>query len=486
MRFSILHTSDLHRDLADEIGNAWLLESLARDFQQHHLNDPEILPPTIAIVSGDLVYGVGPNTANGDEELERQYDQAEEFLIGLADQFFDGNRERIVLLPGNHDVSYRDVMESVERIDIPAVPEAKERLAEELFATNSQLRWSWKQLCFYRITDGEKYRKRFRYFAAAYESFYEGRRKYSLAPEQQYDVFDFSDINFSIVALNSCYNNDPLRRAGGFHPRALTEALRALTRTERIGWLTAAAWHHNYTGGPTQDDYLDAELFQLFIDAGASLGFHGHQHLAECVDERYRIGPKPRKMTIISAATLCAGPQYLPPGIPRGYNIVELDTVAWKGRVHLRQMVNRLNDLPLWGPGYFNITNESYIDFELCQPPSQRPPKLDLQLKLDQAEKLLGSGKWSEAVDALKALSDAPIARPLLAKALLEAGDGERTISLLWPPLTNTETVIVGGAILESGTQDQAKAFLELEGVSSSQDASVRDISHRIRERRMR
>lgn len=334
MRFSILHISDLHRDLSDEVGNPWLIESLAQDFRQHQLHDPVIISPTLCIVSGDLVYGVKPNAENATEELERQYAQVEEFLVTLADLFLGGNRERIVILPGNHDVCFNDVMASTQKIEVPTSLEERKKLAGEHFKPNSHLRWSWSELCFFRITDDEKYRNRFRYFAATYEKFYQGRRKFPPTPEQQYDVFDFSDLGFSIVALNSCYNNDPFRRAGAFHPTALTAALKALGQTNRAGWLTAAAWHHNLTGGPAQDDYLDIELLQLLIDAGVSLGFHGHQHLPECVEERYRIGPEPRKMTLISAGTLCAGPSYLQPGVPRGYNIVELDTDAWCGRVH--------------------------------------------------------------------------------------------------------------------------------------------------------
>jgi hypothetical protein len=94
----------------------------------------------------------------------------------------------------------------------------------------------------------------------------------------------------SPVARNACgvaaaesesadwVNNDPLRRAGSFHPTALTEACRVLRNSKRAGWVMAAAWHHNLAGGPMLDDYLDAQFIQLLIDAGVSLGFHGHQH----------------------------------------------------------------------------------------------------------------------------------------------------------------------------------------------------------------
>lgn len=484
MRFSVLHVSDLHRDLSDEVGNQWLLDSLDRDFARFNEQDPKIMRPTLCIVSGDLVYGVRPN-ADAARELKRQYGQAEEFLVGLADRFFGGNRERVVILPGNHDVCFDDVMGSVQKIAIPIEPESRARLVVELFAPDSRLRWSWRDMCFFRITDTDRYRDRFRHFATTYESFYQGQRPYPLSPEQQFAVFDFPDLGFCVVALNSCFNNDPLRRAGAFHPDTVTEACRALRQIDRSGWLAAAAWHHNLAGGPTQDDYLDAGFLQLLIDAGVSLGFHGHQHLPECFDERYRLGPMPRKITIVSASTLCGEPRNLRPGVPRSYNVVELDTDDWVGRVHQRQMVNMQFNLPVWGPGHFINTNSSFFDFELCKPLMVRSAQLDVQLALDRADKLLGSRQWREALAVLDDIKEVPLARPLLVKALQELDDGRRTIATLWPPLTSAEAVVLGGAVLDGGTREEAEAFVRLGLVCESMDASVREISQRVRQGRL-
>lgn len=486
MHFSVLHISDLHRDLSDEVANEWLLDSLARDFDQFDEQTPQIVRPTLCIVSGDLVHGVVPDTKDADEEMKKQYAQAEEFLVGLADRFFNGDRERVVILPGNHDVCLNDVMSGVQRIEIPTEPEKKLMLVDELFAPKSKLRWSWHEMCFFRITNSEMYRDRFRYFASTYNSFYQSKRTYQPAPEQQFDVFDFANLGFCVVTLNSCFNNDPLRRAGAFHPNTLTEACRALRQSSRVGWLAAAAWHHNLVGGPTQDDYLDAGFLQLLIDAGASLGFHGHQHLPECFDERYRLGKNPRKITIVSASTLCAEPSNLRPGVPRSYNIVELDTGNWVGRIHQRQMVNMLMSLPVWGPGHFIDTNSSFFDFDICKPPVTRSPQLDVQLALDRADKLLGAHLWREALEVLDEIKEVPLARPLLVKALDELGDERLTIATMWPPMNNAEAVTLGGAVFNVGTREEAESFIRLSFVSDNRDASVRDISRRISERRLK
>lgn len=246
------------------------------------------------------------------------------------------------------------------------------------------------------------------------------------------------------------------------------------------------AWHHNLVGAPTQDDYLDAGFLQLLIDAGASLAFHGHQHLSECFDERYRLGKNPRKITIVSAGTLCAEPNNLRSGVPRSYNIVELDTDSWCGCVHQRQMVNAYMSLPVWGPGHFINTNSSFFEFKLCEPTATRPKLLDEQLILAQADGLLGDQKWPEALDILEKIKNVPLARPLITKALEEISDTQLIIDKLYPPVNNAEAVIIGDAILRAGTLEKAKAFVELEFVLNNQDASVCDISRRITERRLK
>src|SRR5258708_6336343 len=144
MRFSVLHISDLHRDLSDEVPNAWLLDSLSRDLDQFDSHVPKILRPVLCVVSGDLVHGVEPNSPDLERELKRQYSQAEEFLSGLADRFFNGDRERVIILPGNHDVCFGDVLASVIKVPIPEEPEKKRKLVSELFLPNSLIRWSWK------------------------------------------------------------------------------------------------------------------------------------------------------------------------------------------------------------------------------------------------------------------------------------------------------------------------------------------------------
>jgi hypothetical protein len=487
MRFSVLHISDLHRDLSNELGNAALLESLVRDVEQRYAkNEPSILKPALCIVSGDLVYGVKAGSSNGADELTRQYRQANELLVGIADGLFEGDRERIVLVPGNHDVSYNDVLNASQQISIPTSTSERANLVAELFQHRTKLRWSWSDLCFYRITDEALYSERLRAFAIAYSEFYQGSRTFSLDPTRQFDFFDYPHLDFTIVGLSSCDQNDPMNRVAAIHPDALAAATSSMRQARYSGRTIAAVWHHSLLGVPTRNDYIDPEMLLHLIDSGVSIGFHGHQHRAQCIEERHEIAGEGRKIVVISASTLCAGPSQLSPGEPRGYNVVEVDTEKRKCRVHQRRMHNNDFTYPIWAPAHFIETNQPYLDIQIDPPLRPRPAHLDEAFRLETAEELLGTKRWKEAIDLLKGASPESLGRPLLARALAEFGDSAATISLLWPPVNPVEAVQIGDAIMQNGTPQQAGQFLALDIVTRGTDASVLEIARRVRERRAR
>ncbi len=483
MRFSVLQISDLHRDLAYEVHNGALVDSLERDIGQWRAATPDALAPSVCIVTGDLVYGVAANHRQPAEELARQYDQAGGLLIEMADRFFGGDRTRLVILPGNHDVNYAEAMQACQRIEVPAERDARTALVEELRSPNSRLRWSFADFCFYRIVDIGRYERRFEAFQRMYREFYRDMRRFPEAPSEQFAVFDFPDIQLSVAALNSCYNNDPLRRTAAVHPDALRGACRAIRDPTRAGWVAAAAWHHSVAGPASDVDYLDSEVLQYMIDAGFSLGFHGHQHFPDCLDERYRFGTGAKKITVVSAGTLCGGPRVLAPGEPRSYNILEIDTDNGTGSLHKRQMVNHEFALPLWGAGHFVSSGTSHVEFQLQAPDQRRPAALDHRLALERADGMIGNGQWREAVQLLGELQNDPHGRRLLAKALVELEDPQAIIAFLNPPQSTAEAVIVGDSLLEAGERAEIQAFLRLPQVVDLKDASVVDVCRRLEAR---
>jgi 3',5'-cyclic AMP phosphodiesterase CpdA len=106
MKLSLLHISDLHRDPTNPIGNAALLSSLENDRRRYTSEqEPSIRSPDLIIVSGDIVQGIGSGVSDPVKALTEQYDEAAAFLSELARRFVGGDRQRVVLVPGNHDVS---------------------------------------------------------------------------------------------------------------------------------------------------------------------------------------------------------------------------------------------------------------------------------------------------------------------------------------------------------------------------------------------
>ena len=341
MTISIMHISDLHRDPTQGIRNGPLLRSLVNDRDRYVGGTPAIASPSLIVVSGDIVYGVPASQSAPNDALAAQYQEAEAFLIELADSFLDGHRQRLILVPGNHDVSYPATLAALTPLISAddAYSLVAQRRSSRLISPNTTHRWSWKDLQLFRLSDNDGYNRRIELFAGLYSRFYKGARTYSLYPEDQYDVFSYPSDGILVAAFNSCYNNDPLHRAGCIHPDAIAAAAGQIDGLRYHGCIPIAVWHHNTAGGPHSDDYMDADTLQVLIDCGFSIGLHGHQHRPTFVDERFRFGTG-RKITVIGAGTLCGGFHSLPHGHDRSYNVIELDTSSFSATTHQRRMVN--------------------------------------------------------------------------------------------------------------------------------------------------
>ncbi len=193
MTISILHISDLHCDSVNSTRNRVLLDSLERDRDRYTSQEsPHIKSPDLIIVSGDIIQGVKHETLCAEANLRKQYDVALSFLNSLTDRFADGNKQLIVIIPGNHDVSDYHFRQSLEPIDISS--SAKRELVTQLFTPESRLRWSWSDFALYDIVNSEMYEQRFAAFSDFYNKFYNGVRSFPTDPAKQFDIFDFYEF----------------------------------------------------------------------------------------------------------------------------------------------------------------------------------------------------------------------------------------------------------------------------------------------------
>jgi hypothetical protein len=470
---SILHISDLHRDPENPIRNDALLGSLENDRARYtQTDDPVVRSPDIIMVSGDVIQGVLPGTSDAPAKLVEQYREALDFLGQLTDKVLAGNRKRVVIVPGNHDVSACHFMDSTRRVDI--APGRKREIASQLFSSDSPLRWSWADFEVFEIIDHAKYSNRLAAFASFYREFYAGARTYSLDPANQFDIFDFPEFNLTIAAFSSCCNNDIFNKQGVIHPGCVAEAGIRLGHSQLNDRLRIAVWHHNTEGSPMQFDYMDPGILQNLIDSGFSLGFHGHQHRPQFLDTRFRYGAD-RRITVISAGTLCGSASYR---FGRAYNVIELDVSALTGRLHLREMQNDDLQRPIWGRRSLPAAPGNFLDFRYDAPPEPAARPSHNTLVLLQAQELYDDEKYRQAAETLDSIvTSDDLARRLLLDCLVRLRDLPKIAERFDPPVSSTEAIYLMDALWDNAQRDRLRSLLSEPIIRDSSDCSV--IEHR-------
>ena len=484
-KISILHISDSHRSKNTPITNSALLISLLNDKEKYTTVEvPQIQSPDIIIVCGDIIGG-SENENNSKQEIQHQYDEAIGFLTDLANEFLGGDKHRIVLVPGNHDIDWKYSRDSMAKIDNAQVIDSNNQLISEYLRQaidqHSDIKWSWKELSFYKVVDHSTYLRRFEAFTHFYGAFYDGKRSYSLNPDSQYDIFDFPEFEISIVGYNSCYNNDHLNLVGDIHPDCIAKSTPQLKKLARKGRLQMAVWHHNTKGLPYEANYMDSSRLKNFIDAGIVLGFHGHQHRTEIVRD-YNNMIEQKRIVVFSAGTLCGGPEELPVGHNQQYNIVEIepnpgDDSTMKVTLHTREKTSTSSfNNPIWSQGRIDSTNVSYISTSIPKPVPATPTAALLD-----AEALLKEKRYQDAKETLLQLdlSD-PFVRKFLLESLMQTDDLDTICRVFYPPKNNEEVVHLLNALLQLGYKSMMVTYIEHPFIASSIDPTIRELRTKI------
>jgi hypothetical protein len=475
MKLSILHISDLHRDPSNPIRNDVLLDSLENDRRHYSTEEtPAIRAPELIIVSGDIIQGIRADAADPDKELSEQYAEALDFLGKLADRFVGGNRERVIVIPGNHDVSAYHFEKSLKRVDI--VPEKKIALVAKLFSTDSNLRWSWTGLELFEIADPAMYVRRLAAFAAFYTAFYGASRKYDLDPARHIDIFDFPEFGLCMAGFSSCHNNDLLNKQGAIHPACIADAGTCLRTRAYDGRLRIAVWHHNAEGLPMQSDYMDPDVIQNLIDRGFSLGFHGHQHRPQYLDTRFRHGVD-RRISVISAGTLCGGASF---GHRRAYNILELDLEKRTGRLHVREMQNDNLTMPIWGRRPLPPNPSPYYDFSFDPPPEPAVHTDPATAALLKAQTLIDNKDYEAAATILRTVAASDeLARPILLECYTKTKNPQALLEVFDPPASAPEAIHVMDALWSENKRERLSEVLALPIIANTADTAVIEIRNK-------
>lgn len=286
----LLHLSDLHFGARDPAIVSYT--QLAADLHAQGVDRLDGL-----IVSGDLVNRADP----------AEYDAARRFLDLLMAGFALAP-EQIVLVPGNHDVSW-PVSEDAYR------PCRKSRYTGTL-APGSYIDHEGGLI---EVRDQDSYHQRFRSFADLYRA--TKGTEYSLAYEHQATVHQLADAGICIIGLNSAWEIDHhFRDRASIHPEALANALLEVGKPV-AGQLRIAVFHHPLHGG--EDSRIrDAGFLQQLAVHGFRLVLHGHVHKADSEIYRYDRTEDGRRIEIVAAGTFGAPARDWVPGYPLEYNLL--------------------------------------------------------------------------------------------------------------------------------------------------------------------
>lgn len=473
-KLTIAHISDLHRSSDNSVSNLALLNSLIHDMDAY--TDQGIEKPDLLIVSGDIIQGdVNTILLNG------QYDEALDFLNNLADSLFGGDKSRIILIPGNHDISWAESRKSMVKIEEKEITDnngdLRNSILKEAIKINSNVKWSWADRSFYRITDEEIYQNRLSCFCNFYQKFYDGNRIYSLDPNKQFDLFDFPELGITIVGFNSCFHNDHLNRAGSINPACIADVGLKLRASRKQGYLILATWHHNTKGAPYDQDYMDDTFIKNLISDGVKIGFHGHQHRQEILREESNIIDG-EMMILLCAGSLCAGPDELPTGYNQQYNLLELYRINDE-EIQLK-LFSRVKtsessfDNPIWDKGTFNSTATEFVTkFDHPKPPIPN---------IGNAERLLGDKDYQRAQEILKQHDlDDPIIRRLLLECYDQLESHSAIIEHFSDPQNSTECISLINAGIEENNVNTAKKILSIKIIANSIDPAVIHIRNQLK-----
>jgi hypothetical protein len=187
------------------------------------------------------------------------------------------------------------------------------------------------------------------------------------------------------------------------------------------------------------------------------------------MDEKFKFGSG-RKITVLSAGTLCGGMRSLPHGSDRSYNILQLDTETLNATVHQRRMVNEDFTSPIWAAGCYAVNQQSYVELTI-QPPQDPVSAFS---RLAEAETLLSKNDNEGAKRMLLPLAKTnTLARRLLLECYANTSCDADFLMLFNPPTSAGEAVLLADAFWEQGQRDRLAALVQSPFIQNSTDPAM-------------
>lgn len=283
-----LHLSDIHLGTMDQ-AKVYFSQLKADLLNSLGLENLDYL-----ILNGDIA-----DKANIDE-----YKVASWLVETIASQF-NLSADKIIVVPGNHDVSYTQSRQAYSQFvfdPIASGDEVKRHIVQE----------SGRAIC----DDETVYEARLKPFADFYEKVRQST--YPLARNEQVIVQTFPDHKLLFLSLNSAHEVDHFyqKRASIYAP-ALAHGL-AQINTDYKDWLKIAVWHHPLAGA----EAMNTEFMEQLAVNGFQICMHGHIH--EAIED-FRKFDDLLGLRVIGAGTFGAPVRQQTTSIPLQYNLITLD-----------------------------------------------------------------------------------------------------------------------------------------------------------------
>lgn len=474
-KITILHISDLHR--ITEANVDCLSASFNVEKEYYRANN--IPMPSFIVVSGDIIQGSKENDASkAQEEIQSQYEVAGKFLAGLCDLFWGGDRRRMIIVPGNHDVSQYVTRDCMSKIDT----EDYKPFVDSLWNDDSNIRWSWKDLSFYQINDTNGYKDRFNDFISFYNSFYQDvkwpDRKYPALVDAEADIIDFKEEGVTFVCFNSCYQLDHLQQSGYISFNALSNLSTKLLAKKRQGRLLVAVWHHHTQGLPKENNYLNYRILDNMTKYGIGLALHGHQHISGILNE-YRDVFTKDNLWLVSAGTVYGNSSDMVPGTTRQYNLITIERESIDCHVTLmsREDKSLQNPEPVWENGLIGRSQQLFYTFGIrLEEDAKEKSMEDVYQQINEINK--ETEKSKDYIQASRRLMELDLSNPAVRKFLMEylqrAEDMDTIIKVFAEPKNPSEAIVFIESCIKTQSATAYRKFCESPYAQDVKDTNVR------------
>lgn len=448
-----------------------LLQSLLTDRDGYVAEG--VVAPRYIVVSGDLIHG-----GSSEEEIRGQYAETRGFLEQLVHEFLEGDKNRMLIVPGNHDMSHPHSKDSM----IPESDANNKVNLDQMKAGNPLVRWNWKEFMFYKIANAPRYAQRFDLFREFYDGFYEGERTYPVDPVVEAECYPYGKDKVTFALFNSCHQLDHLWDTAFIDEEAIVSVTPKLRKSYNKGYVNIGVWHHHYYGSPRETNYMDREVINRMSHSYLQMGLFGHQHISQ-VAEFYggdlSLGEAPdnQRLLLVSSGTLFGGRKELPEGRKRQYNVIEISHENGRAAVeiHVREDDNRSvqSKLPIWHGKLISPTSSIRTEIKLRQ--------------LDEKTLLVGllreaqeSGDYISAFEELKGKEHIVGYSVIRSEIVRGIKDNRYLLNHLRPQNKNEYLLLMSCAEAEQDTESKEQLKNDPTLQAMLDDSIVRDMYERL------